>query len=319
MNLSYSSLETLHSCPRKFELEKLLPPEGHTEESLDLIVGKATHAGIQQLLMGASLEAAVWEAYKEYSLVPGISIEQSNKKKSFSHVVMHIQKFAECPPDIFSQWQVAYIRNQHGEIKPAIEVGFRLALPGGFFYRGFIDAILTDGFNFCALEIKTTGFENANPALWHNSFQGMSYGMVVDYISKQLNVMQLFLALEFPKLGQTALDFWRSPKDKSSWLPSLAMDVQGIHMYKKHNHFPMRGSSCFNFFRPCIHLGICNLARPVVDHVPKVEAPEDYDFNFTLQELLTFSEEISNGAAPDFHGTKSVGHDRRSLEEGASA
>jgi len=320
MNLSYSSLETLHSCPRKFELEKMLVPEGVRDESLDLIVGKATHAGVQQILMGASLEKAVWEAYKEYSLIPQISIEESNKKKSFAHVVMHIQKFAECPPEKIQGWQVAWVKNEHGIVRPAIEIGFRITLPGGFFYRGFIDAVLTDGSSFTALEIKTTGFENANPALWHNSFQGMSYGMVVDYLSGQTNMMQLFLALEFPKLGQTALDFWRSAKDKASWLPSLAMDVQAINTYKKHNHFPMRGSACFNFFRPCTHLGICNLARPTGYITPKEEAPTDYDFNFTLQELLQYSEEQSNGTQqPHRHSANSLGHDRQQVEAYVSA
>lgn len=318
MNLSYSSLETLHSCPRKFELEKVLVPEGVNGESLDLIVGKATHAGIQNLLMGASLERAVWEAYKEYSLVPRISIDESNKKKSFTHVVMHIQKFAECPPEKLQGWQVAWIRNEHGDVRPAIEVGFRIELPGGFFYRGFIDAILSDGVNFTALEIKTTGFENANPALWHNSFQGMSYGMVTDYLSGQANMMQMFLALEFPKLGQTALDFWRSAKDKTSWLPSLAMDVQAINTYRKHNHFPMRGASCFQFFRPCAHLGTCNLARPVAQIVPRMEMPTDYDFNFSLQDLLQFSEEL-NGQAPSSDRAIFVGHDRGSVEARPSA
>lgn len=318
MNLSYSSLETLHSCPRKFELEKVLVPEGTRSESLDLIVGKSAHAGIQQLLMGASLERAVWEAYKEFSLVPGISIEESNKKKSFTHVVMHIQKFMECPPEKLQGWQVAWIRNEHGVLRPAIEVGFRIMLPGGFHYRGFIDAILSNGTDFTALEIKTTGFENANPALWHNSFQGMSYSMVTDYLSCQSNVMQMFLALEFPKLGQTALDFWRSAKDKSSWLPSLAMDVQAINTYRKHNHFPMRGANCFQFFRPCAHLGICNLARPT-DVVPaRVESNTAYDFNFSLQDLLQFSEEL-NGQAPSSNRAIAIGHDRGSLEACTSA
>lgn len=289
MNLSFSSLELLHTCPRKFELNKLCAPDGAGEgESLDLIAGKATHSGIQALLAGKSLEHAVWEAYQEYSIRPNVDILERNKKKSFPLVVQHIIKFDMSAP--LSEWRLAKIKNHWGETKDAIELGFRIELPNGHFYRGFIDAILenADG-EFAALEIKTSGFENANEALWQNSFQGMSYALIADLVTQKRNPQQLFLILEFPKLGQQVMRFWRSREDKLSWLPSLALDVNMLETYKKNRFFPMRGGSCFQYYRTCPHLGVCNLTRPEYTTEEKLEKPEDYDFNFTLDTLLNFA------------------------------
>lgn len=291
MNLSYSGLEVLHTCPRKFELEKARAPEIPSgESSLDLVAGSAFGSGFAHYLLTGNLEAAHWEAYKRWTFPdginkPSISIYEASKKKSFHLISMHLQKYAASNELAERGWSVWTLPNG----KPAIEVGFRIALPNGYYYRGFIDAILQHYTGkLTALEVKTSGFKDAHIANWQNSFQGMSYALIVDLISGQSFEEQLFFIAEFPDLGQQILDFWRGPLDKYSWLPALALDIQHIETYKRTNHFPMRGSSCFNYFRPCPHLGTCNLKR-TVPYVNSDKEDKPYDFEFTLAELLDFS------------------------------
>lgn len=289
MNLSYSSLSLLHTCPRLWELEKLLTPDGVNPASLDLIAGSALGNGLQALLAGKSLEVAAWHAYKAWTFPEAsrsISIFEASKKKSFSMVLNHLEKYSKTLPFMQDGWQLWVLPNG----RAATEVGFRLKLPTGDYYRGWIDAILsrTDErgeLELCALEIKSSGFREPNPAMFQNSFQGFSYGAVVDAISHRRNDLQTFFVCTFPEIEQLCLNFYRTPKDKLSWLPALGLDIQAIAGYKEQNHFPMRGESCFNYFRPCKALGICNLARTG----KYIEQPEDtrhYDFEWTLEELV---------------------------------
>lgn len=303
LNLSYSTLELLHTCPRKLELEKLHTGEGLAEESIDLVCGSALGEGIQAILQGASIEKAVWLAYKRWlmprigkddngntiQLTEGLPLFAANKKKSFPILVMTLQKFFHARPEQLDGWNLATLPSG----RPACEVGFRIKLPNGSTYRGFIDAVLCrpsssfpSGVEYAALEIKSDGTENVPRAKYENSFQGASYALIVDVITRQINPITFYGIFEFPKLGTQVFDFWKSPADKLTWLPSLALDQQMIDMFAEHQHFPMRGGECFKFFRPCKFLGVCNLPRPTQYVQGKDEPDSMYDFNFTLAEQI---------------------------------
>lgn len=293
MNLSYSTLELLHTCPRKFELEKLAAPEGEEGESLDLLAGSALHAGIQAAFQDVPIERCIWEAYKCWVIERGVSYYEESAKKSLCKVSMHIQKFQAIRNEVFGDWRLAELNE-----RPAVEIGFKIHLPKGDTYRGWIDLVLqhkeTD--EYAALELKTTGMKDVNPAVYENSFQGMSYACIVDKITGKRNPRQIFYVFEFDKgasLEQRIFEFWRSQTDKQSWLPSLALDALAIRTYNKVNHFPMRGSSCFQYWRPCHHMRLCNLARPGnYDLESKPEREGLYDFEFSLEELQKDMEQV---------------------------
>lgn len=297
MNLSYSGLELLNTCERKFELEKMYQAQtSNASTSLDLVAGSSFGAGLQALLQNKSLEEAHWEAYKKWMFPNGtdkesVSIYEESKKKSFMLVSLHMQKYFLNPILANQGWEVWKLPNG----RPAIEVGFHITLPNGYSYRGYIDAILQHFTGkLTALEIKTSGMENAHVANWQNSFQGMSYSLITDYISQKQSEEQLFFIAEFPKLGQQVMDFWRGPKDKYAWLPALALDMQRIETYKRNKHFPMRGSACYDYFRPCHHLGICNLSQQQDYVSPPPEDLSKYDYCFNIQELINFAKQGMN-------------------------
>lgn len=290
LNLSYSSLETLHTCPRKYELDKLVTGAPDTDPTnVDLVCGTSFGLGIAKYFETGNLEESIWAAYLGWTFPSGFtaqtcSIIESNKKKTFHHVIAHLEKYS----------MLRHFENMGYEIhtlpsgRPAVEVGFRIALPGGKYYRGYIDVILyhpASG-DYAVVEVKTSGFKDASRTLFQNSFQGMSYAFILDYITGRSNPIQYNFVAEFPDLGQQVMDFYRSPNDKISWIPSLAFDIKDIERYAAAGHFPMRGGSCFSFYRDCKFLGVCNLPRPAEYKQHKLEADSMYDYNFTLEELL---------------------------------
>ncbi len=309
LNHSYSSMDLLNECERKYEIEKLLAPEGIGENSLDLVAGSAFGVGLEVLLETGSVEKAIWQAYLQWTFPlrgrPGIdrvdliegsrSITEATKKKSFFYVSRHLQK---------AEWTLRDNEHLQGfrlwilpSGRPAVEVGFRIKLPNGNYHRGFLDAILVkdlpDGTKqYACLEIKTSGFTDANPAYWQNSAQGNAYAFIVDYLTGQVNPVMIYLIAEFPQMGQQVFDFWKGPADKLSWIPALAIDIARIEMMLKAKHFPMRGKSCMSYFRPCKYLGVCNLTRTEEWKAHKEEPDSAFDFNFTLQELMTARDKL---------------------------
>ena len=64
IRLSHSSLDTLHSCERKFELYKLLQGEGNEKEDTEhTVFGKAFGAGCQSYLEYQDKERALFAAW----------------------------------------------------------------------------------------------------------------------------------------------------------------------------------------------------------------------------------------------------------------
>lgn len=300
LNTSYSSHELLHKCPRKFEIEKLLLA-GDKEENIDFVTGKAVGNGIQAILQGHNIETAIWAAYKEWL---SIGLEIENKKKSFWRVVKHLEKFQQqtLPEKFYAQgWELVYFTSEDGTKIPACELSFRLILSPDYIYRGYIDAVLYNSSQdlFAVLEAKTSGI-SPNVAMFQNSFQGSSYSLVLDKITGRESYDVMFPIFEFPNLEQTVFSFTKNKNTKLRWLTSVALDFKLIDMYKEAGSFPMRGGSCYDFFRPCKYLGLCELKNSSFNNEAVVPGmyPEqlvddkEYHFTFTLAELLAEKKDL---------------------------
>lgn len=313
-NLSYSSLEDLHSCPKLFELEKLV--HASTEEgsaNIDFITGHSLGVGIQSLLQGHSLEQSTWRAYLEWSGAyatfpefltarekkipkPGLAIDAQNKKKSFWRVIRHLQIFQRKTwPQDLAGWQLLWFDGSDGEKVPAIELGFKVILNEHYTYRGYIDAVLYHPGEdvFCVLEIKSDGMQNAPMAKYQNSFQGNSYCLLLERITGRMVTKVYYLVCEFPIQEQQVMKFEKNPLNKLTWLSSLALDIEMLDRYKALKHFPTRGANCWKYYRPCKYLGICeldigNLGKLAEDgsYLPPKPDDKEFHFTFTLDELL---------------------------------
>ena len=277
--LSHSSISTLNSCPRKYEIYKLnlMAKEPST---VDTAFGHALGAGIQSLLVtGGDMELAKCVAFANWEV--DITWSNDKAKKSFYHVCLALEVFlANQLPVILDEWEVLYING-----RPASELGFCIEMPNQYFYRGFIDIVLVHRTHRTTkvIELKTTKFNNVDPAMYRNSFQGVGYGVILDAIASELNLDSDFyvdyIVYQTGSMQFTTLPFLKTFYQRAKWLDQLQLVMKTIDLYESTgSNFPMNGDSCFNFFKPCPYFGQCeqpNESLAVVDPLSNVS---DTDF-----------------------------------------
>ena len=94
LNLSYSSLLTFHSCPRKFQLQKLQSKRDEIEDvpgSITFAYGHVVGAGVQAILEGKPLQQVIWEAFLEWDV--DLLAENTKQNKSFFGAVQALLQF----------------------------------------------------------------------------------------------------------------------------------------------------------------------------------------------------------------------------------
>jgi hypothetical protein len=290
--LSNSSSVTLHKCPRKFEIYRMLGKQVDEQGDEHLDFGSAVGEGMQEYLVSGSYEKAVMKVFRSWK--KDLDDDQGAKsKKLFWHAVFAMQKFVEFRQTVLAQYEVAYFDG-----KPAIELGFSIDIGDGFFYRGFLDALLIHKITrqLKVLECKTTKFRNVHEASYANSGQGLGYSLVVDAIA---NILQLDAGASYeviyPVYKTLAYEwepffFTKSHTQRALWIKNIIRDIQHIAEYAADNHFPMHGESCFDFFRPCEYFGVCEISSKVlfagVKELEVKAVDPKYQFNFTLDQII---------------------------------
>lgn len=292
--LSYSSLLTLHSCPRKFQLYKLNHIEAAPDDipsSITLSYGHAVGTGIQFILEGRSIEEAIWEAFVHWN--PDLFAANDKQNKSLWGAIHALRQFAHMRANGYLEdWELVYY-----EGKPACELSFSITLPDGYVYRGFVDAVLkhrTTG-EVMVLECKTTASPSVNPATYKNSAQAIGYSIVLDAIFPELSSYQvLYLIYQAKSEEFTQIPFTKSYYQRALWIQELLLDVEMIKIYENAGIYPMHGESCYNFFRECEYYQSCTLSTsrittPLSDEISqRIEADNaKYQIRITLADLLT--------------------------------
>lgn len=306
LNLSYSSLLTLHSCPRKFQLYKL---NSHVEQAED-IPGSITFAyghivgeGIQGILEGKSLEQVIWEVFLSWDI--DLLAENPKQNKSFWGALFAIRQFQ-------SMYENGYLEGYelvHYNGKPACELSFVIHLPDGFKYRGFVDAVLQHKVTgeVLVLECKTTNATAVNPAQYKNSAQAIGYSIVLDAIFPELSAYKvLYLVYQTKSESFVQLPFDKSYYSRALWIRELLLDIEVIKMYEDTGIYPMRGESCFTYFRECEYLQVCTLSTErLVDRLTEEDAEKlnqqlsEFQIHVSLQQLI--EAQIAKDAIPPAH------------------
>lgn len=267
--LSHSGLETMHSCPRKFEIYRMnYAPKG--AGTVDTSFGHAVGVGIQELLilqqsqqspqanLGLTpLQYAIWKMFLSWEV--DIDETKPKSKKSFHAACLAVEKYQQqLLPLLTNEWELAYFNG-----KPAVELGFIVELPNGYYYRGFVDAVLVHKKEkrFRVLEIKTTGLATVDVAQYKNSFQGVGYGVILDQLAASMDYAADYY-VDYLVYKTGAQDFLTFPFLKTSyqrakWLSQLLVETNIIDLYLERELFPMHGQSCFNFYRQCQYFGLC--------------------------------------------------------------
>jgi len=259
LNLSYSSLLTLHTCPRKFQLYKLNSKVEQDEDipgSITFAYGHVVGAGIQGILEGKSIDQVMWEQFLYWDI--DLLADNPKQNKSFWGAMLALKQFAS----MYANGYLDGYELVEYQGKPACELSFVIHLPDGYKYRGFVDAVLRHKVTgeVLVLECKTTNAVAVNLAQYKNSAQGIGYSIVLDQLFPELSSYKvLYLVYQTKSEFFVQLPFDKSYYSRALWIQELLLDIEVIKMYEGLSIYPMRGESCYSFFRECEYLQVCTL------------------------------------------------------------
>lgn len=286
--LSYSSLLTLHSCPKKFELYRKRSTF-RTEESIKSTVtfafGHVVGEAIALTWQGIDLDTIIWKMFIGWHT--DLANRDEKLDKSIWSAIFAVQKLhAMRAAGFLADYELVYYNGQ-----PATELSFAIDLPDGFRLRGFVDAVLkskTTG-KVIVLECKTTGATSLNPATYKNSAQAIGYSVVLDVIYPELSSYEvLYLVYQTKDKEYTPIPFEKSYLQRALWIRELLLDVDTIKLYDLAGVYPMRGESCFTFFRECEFFNTCTLNTKYLTKPCTEEEADttDYQIKLSIIDLL---------------------------------
>ena len=286
--LSYSSLLTLHSCPRKFQLQKLRAT-AKTPESLKSTItfsyGHVVGEGIASTLAGKSESEVIFSMFLGWHS-PSIFDEDEKLNKSLWSAIIAIKRFFVLREAVLRDYELVYFQD-----RPATELSFAISFPDGYRLRGFVDAVLrhrTSG-EVLVLECKTTGSRAVNPTTYKNSAQAIGYSVVLDHLYPELSSYKVLYLVYSTTAGEYfPIPFTKTYLQRALWIRELLLDIETIKMYEATEIYPMRGESCVSFGRDCEYINSCslstiNLTKPCT---ADMEDKTDYQVQITLMELL---------------------------------
>ena len=285
--LSYSSLLTLHSCPRRFQLDKLQSESAaeDPESSVTFAFGHLVGEGIQMCFEGFSLPEIQFRLFCNWK--PDLLAENPKQNKSFYLALFAVEKFyIMYKSGYMSDYELVY-----WEGKPATELSFRITTPDGFKYRGFVDCVLRhkETGEILVLELKTTSSTNLNPATYKNSAQAIGYSVVLDVLFPELSSYQvLYLVYTTKNYEYNPLPFEKSYLQRALWIRELLLDIETIKLYEGAGVYPMRGESCYDFYRECKYYGLCTLSTESLTepYDPENAKVEEFQIELTLADLI---------------------------------
>jgi RecB family exonuclease len=289
-NLSYSTVLNLHSCPRRFQLDKLQAQreeqdDPNSYQAVTFGYGHVVGLGIQLAMEDKTEAEIVWQMFLMWE--PDLFAQNERQAKSFWLAVVAVQQFlAMRASGYLADYQLVQYQG-----KPACELSFRVTFPDGFKYRGFVDVVLQHRISgeVIVLELKTSSATSLNPATYKNSLQALSYSMVIDTIFPALSSFQvLYLVYATKTREYHHLQFPKTAMQKALAIRELMLDIETIKMYHEEDVFPMRGESCFNFYRECHYLNLCTLSTELLTD-PLQEGDlkqEEFQIELTLADLI---------------------------------
>lgn len=306
--LSNSSTDLLHNCARKYQLYKLTDQQGFEEtvETVHTDFGSIVGIGCQEYLVSRDYNKAVMLMLCSWKNMLDESAGEKDKK-TFWHSLIALDAFTTERDSVLDEWIVPVFYNSETiSNEAATELGFCIDCDDGFSYRGKLDALLrsTRTGEFAVLDFKTTGSSNTHEAQWKNRSQGLGYSLVVDAIAASLppseeydgNVVENYLVMYWQYKSKSMeweeFRFNKSHSQRAVFIRELLMDKQLITTYQEADFFPMNGSNCYSFFRPCKYFDICqlsdrNLIGPLEAVAIKKDKLGEYLFQFSLDDLIT--------------------------------
>lgn len=295
VRLSYSTLELLHGCERKFQKVKLLHNPRAREEGPALSMGKAMGAAWQLYFVlrsyghsvQESLDSAIWEAFLEYW--PIMEDDRRFQERCYYLMIASVP-FLEGQ---LKEWEIAFFNG-----RPASELSFNLSIDSKFYFVGAIDLVLRHRSTrrYAVVDIKTTSIYGADLTPQYKfSDQTLGYTVVIDKVAGE-EVTQydtVYWVLQMPSRGLESLYqpvfhnyvFPKTLKDRFDWFLKVYLDVNYIRSLEQLNVYPKRGSHCMSYNKVCPFFNECQFT---VGDTPALYEPDEkeYDFYYDLSDIL---------------------------------
>lgn len=293
LNTSYSSGLALHSCPRKYQLNKLShrtiaeESAANTLQQLTFDFGHMVGTGIQELMIGTPLSTVIFQAFVTWEL--DLLVENPKQKKSFWLGVAALQQFSLMRESGYLQ---DYIIVQYNG-KPAAELSARITFPDGFKYRLYMDIVLRNRYTgeVAVIECKTNSGYTCEPGDYKNSSQGLGYSTILDVIEPTLSSYKVIYLIYMTKKAEwEVMEFPKTYTMRAQWIQELLLDNKMVSLYEDTGIYPKHGESCREWFRDCDYLQTCGMSTGflTVPYDPEndPELKKTYDFEFTIEQVI---------------------------------
>ncbi len=282
---SYSMLDVLHQCPRKFQLIKARAAAGGSgSNNVDFAFGHSVGSGVQAWLANRDMQSAIFNAMLAWRI--GYDAAIPNKRKSITDATIAVQKYALFHEETLGDWEVYVLPNG----KPAIELSFSVDFENGYKHYCHVDVILIDRVTgkLAIQENKTSGFKELEEAIYANSEQALSYAILVDMLNLDTSYEVFYCVYSAPNREWQLMPFTKGVALKAEWLMDVRIDHAALTTYHEMNFYPKRGASCFAYMRRCEFFGTCNLTSnlTVPALLPPDQEAERVDFAFKLSEII---------------------------------
>ena len=295
ISLSFSRVQTLYSCPRKFLLRELKQRQPEAP-SVHLAYGSAFGAGLAELFRTQDVARACVVALSHWDYDGWES--KFVRNKSFwecCHTLALFQK--NLMPRFNEDWELAYFNG-----KPAVELIFYIRVSETYDYQGHIDIILRhkETGQLAVVECKTASSPQTT-AKWENSEQALGYYFVMRSLQEQQGVEvapeTIYITSEVGKWADPEVDwgfkifrFEQSEYSEHEFSGGLYAAMHMLDFFIEHDFFPKRGSACSAYGRTCEYFGTCDFAMMdssdainASDAVYESLSIEDADFYLDLR------------------------------------
>jgi hypothetical protein len=296
---SYSQLQELHACPRRYQLIKAQAKEpgiiGFAEQgNIDFAFGHSVGAGVGTLAATGDLTKALFAGFVSWKAdyFADLDTEKAKftkkpgqkKNKNIGFAQLAIEKFAVA--EYFAEWEVYTLPNG----RPAVEVAFEFNTENGFKHYGHIDLLMRHRVSrkVAVWEFKTNGSSEPDEAMYANSSQALGYGVILDSLEPDLSEYDVIYAVySSPSMEWHIMPFAKSLTQKAEGIQDILLDHNAISTYRKMDFFPKRGESCRQFNRRCQFFGTCDLTTHVsYRDLPETDLAESVDFQVSLSDVI---------------------------------
>lgn len=309
LRVSYSSLNTFASCPRKFELDKLyLKPARVFEDNYAADVGSAIHAGYQHFLTTHDRDESVWMFMRAFPFAD--EWNQPNDFRSSEAALATLEEMFDSAK--MAEYELARIRRPNNEaeiaaglsggvVVPAVEVPFEIRFPGlvirpcpalpegaNLSVIGYIDAIMQNQMTglYRTLDIKTSRMKLLD-ATGKFKFDGQQvpYGIVVEHIAQgeieSFEVLYLDCYVDLLEPTVQLYPFIKNRHDLQDWATNKLLQFRQLAGYAESDYFPRTDGGCLFYNKPCRYLEPCQSRDRLslqewflIENEP--EAPKDF-------------------------------------------